>query len=357
MIDIVIGLQYGDEGKGKVVNYLAECHKYDLCIRYNGGCNAGHTVYVDKTETSSVKIVTHLVPSGIIHGIPSIIGDNCYIDLEKLKKELEDLKSNKIELKNKLFISNKCHIITEKHKEEDGNDTIIGTTKSGIGPCATDKYNRCGIKIDEMLLKEYGLEMIELIDVSEYIMNLIKYKNNSSKFPNILIEGAQGFGLDINHGDYPYVTSSHCISTDCFNIGIPIFQLMKRKEIVTIYGIAKIYETYVGAKKFQGSGDVLDEFQKEGNEYGATTNRKRQCNYLNLNLLIDSCWINQVDKLIINKCDIIKKIGVYKLYYNDAMFTFKYFIKMRNFIIDKLCSHIFWLNGSNIMWSETPYGI
>ena len=138
MIDIVIGLQYGDEGKGKIVNYLAESHKYDLCIRYNGGCNAGHTVYVDKTETSSVKIVTHLVPSGIIHGIPSIIGDNCYVDLKKLKKELDDLKSNKIELKT---LSGLGKLGFEKESLRVFQSKIVQTPHSkSVGSALCNKY-------------------------------------------------------------------------------------------------------------------------------------------------------------------------------------------------------------------------
>jgi len=345
MVDIVVGLQYGDEGKGKIVNHLASQKKYDLCIRYNGGANAGHTVY-----KNNIKIVTHQIPTGIIHGIPSVIADNCYVNLDKLKKEINELKEARVNLNEKLFISNKCHLITDKHTELEINENKIGTTKSGIGPCAIDKYGRKGIKLTKQILIDNNLEFINIINLYD-ILSVF-----GGKKLNILIEGAQGFGLDINHGDYPYVTSSHCISTDCFNIGIPIYQYLKiDKNSNTIYGVAKIYETYVGAKEFQPKDDeTLILIQKQGKEFGATTERKRQCNYLDLSYLIKSIWINQIDKLIINKCDIIEEINVFCLFHNDNMLNFSKFEYMKEYIMDHILKNIFWMSKNDIIFSFSP---
>ena len=141
-VDIIVGLQYGDEGKGKIVNQLARTNQYDYCIRYNGGANAGHTIY-----NNGKKIVTHQIPSGLLHGIKSIIADNCYININKLFEECKMLKDNGYTFENNLFISDKCHLITDKHLGIDEKDSIIGTTKSGIGPCAIDKYGRNGIRL------------------------------------------------------------------------------------------------------------------------------------------------------------------------------------------------------------------
>jgi len=351
MIDIVVGLQYGDEGKGKVVNYLASEHNYDYCIRYNGGANAGHTIYKNGT-----KIVTHQIPTGIVYGIPCIIGDNCYLDIERLQREIYELNNIGIDIKNKLFISSKCNVITIMHKIIDSKDKVIGTTKSGIGPCAVDKYNRCGTHVSKELLEKSNL-FLPIVNIDELMINFMQANKKS---PNILIEGAQGYGLDINHGDYPYVTSSHCISTDCFNIGIPIYQYMTKMDIpCNIYGVAKIYETYVGSKKFQpDNNSTLEKIQFLGNEYGATTARKRQCNLLNLSYLIKSIWVNQVDKVIINKCDIITDESLdnkgLSLYHNKNKIDFNTFTEMKKYITNELTSNIFWLKEDNIRWSYSP---
>lgn len=337
--DIVVGLQYGDEGKGKIVNYLASTYKYDYCLRYNGGANAGHTIYINNT-----KIVTHQIPTGFIYGVKSIICDNCYLDIDKLINEINYIKLNCNHLKSinfdNLLISENCHLIMEEYKENDDIDGKIGTTKSGIGPCAIKKYGRngkilrnCKNEIKKLLDLNIG---IKIINTTDYFMKFNRYKLS------FLVEGAQGFGLDINHGDYPYVTSSHCISTDCFNIGIPF----KNKENyqLNVWGISKIYETYVGAKNFnhpdyENNEEYLNNLsliQKQGNEFGATTERPRKCNYLNLNYLIKSIWINQVDILYFNKCDILKEVNIFSLFWNDVLVKFETIDDMIDFIINKI---------------------
>lgn len=353
-IDIIVGLQYGDEGKGKIVNYLAKTNNYDFCIRYNGGANAGHTIY-----NNGHKIVTHQIPSGLLHGIDSIIGDNCYLNVDKLLDECKMLISNGINIKGKLFISEKCHIITDEHLKYDGKDSIIGTTKSGIGPCATDKFRRNGIRICD-IQKNNTLEQllkmgINIINVSGKIYS---YYLANLYYPSILVEGAQGFGLDINHGDYPYVTSSHCIASDCFNLGIPFRDYGYLN--IRVIGIAKIYETYVGNKIFQPEDNLeLKNIQEIGKEFGATTGRRRQCNYLNLNKLLESCFINQVDWLIINKCDILNHpdLQCFKLIYNQQLRTFNSFEAMRKFIRNYLDTLPYLNVTTNINFSSNPNDI
>lgn len=345
--DIVIGLQYGDEGKGKIVNFLAQQNQYDYCLRYNGGANAGHTIYVNDK-----KIVTHQIPSGIVRGLKCIIGDNCYVDAVKLKEEVIMLEEAGISVYSNLYISNKCHYIEDKHINYDKNNNRIGTTCSGIGPVARDKYFRVGNRVMDDMNRLNFLPKKCIIDVSEL---LFKHYQEKTSFARILVEGAQGYGLDITHGDYPYVTSSHCISTDCLNLGIPI------KSIGKVWGVAKIYETYVGAKEFQDIGDAtLKKLQVEGEEFGATTGRPRQCNYLDLNKLYISCWVNNITHLVINKCDIIEKIGVYQLYdTNDDGISmnirFEDLNEMKSYIYSNIRNKIPFIK--DIIFSDNPIGI
>lgn len=348
--DIIIGLQYGDEGKGKIVNYLSSKYSYDYCIRYNGGANAGHTIYIDKK-----KFVTHQIPTGFLYGIPSIIGDNCYLDVNKLVSELKYIKENAnkmiLDRLPTLYVSEKCHIITPEHKGEDDIDDKIGTTKSGIGPCSKDKYSRTGTRVIDCQetkknLKEYN---IEIINTTDFLMNAKLVKNNLS----YLVEGAQGFGLDINHGDYPYCTSSHCIASDCFNLGIPFRENDNYK--VNIYGIAKLYETYVGNKEFHDlNNEELKKIQKEGHEFGSTTERPRQCNYLDLNYLLKSIWVNQCNIVYINKCDVLDNLKYFKLYWNKTIHIFSSIDLMKEFIIDIIKTSTS-ININSIHFEHSPY--
>lgn len=350
--DIVVGLVYGDEGKGKITNYLAQeyiknakqYNNHGLCIRYNGGPNAGHTVYYN-----GVKVVTHQVPTGVIWGMKGLIGDNCYVDLYKLEKEIKEIESLiDIDIVKNLYISKNAHIIQQKHILEDSKDKTIGTTGSGIGPCARDKYERTGLKIGS---NPYHLDGIiphsNIVDSYTIIQHNIKNKGY------MLVEGAQGFGLDITHGDYPYLTSSHCCATDCLNIGIPI------DCIRDIWGVCKAYDTYVGAKQFQNPDDkFLELLQIKGEEFGATTGRPRQCNYLNLDFLIKSININNCSKVIINKCDILESCGkdVYKCYYNNKLHQFKKFSDIKNFINETLLATTY-IYKNNIIFSYSKNDI
>ncbi len=340
-VDIIVGLQYGDEGKGKVVHHLANTQEhYDYCIRYNGGANAGHTVYHE-----GKKIVTHQIPSGILYGIVSVIGDNCYFDFNKLIDEIKMLESNGIQVRDKLIVSSNCHLIQKSHLETDSSDSKIGTTKRGIGPCAIDKYGRTGEKLKndpgvKDILEKFGVKVCKVSTL------LYQFFLDNKREADVLVEGAQGYGLDINHGDYPYVTSSHCISSDVFNLGISYSGDCK------VWGVAKIYETYVGAKTFQQEYDgSLKKIQRVGNEFGATTERPRQCNYLNLNRLVESCFVNQVNILVINKCDILEKINVFRMFEDSKMKEYYMFDNMKRDIEKKLMKLP---NMEQIIFSGSP---
>ena len=325
--DVIVGLQHGDEGKGKVMNWLLRSHrdqtninKYDYCVRFNGGPNAGHTIYINNS-----KIVLHQIPIGIVYGIPSIIGPSCVLDIDKLEKEKADLRSIGItNIESILYISYNTHIIDKKHIEEDRTTDKVGSTLSGIRPTYRDKYNRRGTRVENIPTSDNTLCGCRVIDPYELF-----YKRSETL--NILCEGAQGFELDIDWGDYPFVTSSNCIAGFCCTAGIP------SQTIKKVYGIAKIYETYVGKKRFQPTDDIFKQLQVLGNEFGATTGRPRQCNWLNLKRLVRAIYINGVTDLIINKCDILQQLGVYKLIDTDEhLITFNTFDEMQEYILKQL---------------------
>ena len=309
--DIVIGLQYGDEGKGKVVHLLAKRGRsvYDYCLRYCGGANAGHTIY-----HNGQKVVTHQVPSGILFGIPCIIGGNCYLDVDKLLAEVTMLREHHVNISREpgseyqVYIDLNCHLITDAHRELDGKDTLIGTTKSGIGPCATSKYGRTGIRLMDSptAIKSLNDAGIQCVSVTKLLM---EFTGANRRFPRMLVEGAQAWGLDITHGVYPYVTSSHCLASDCLNVGGICLQGTDRfgnTYSTRVWGVAKAYETYVGARQFQDLVDpILDQIQEVGAEFGSTTGRKRQCNYIDLDRLAEAAFVNQVTHVVINKCDVL----------------------------------------------------
>ena len=301
--DIVVDLQYGDSGKGKVAHSLCNTNDYTHVIRYNGGCNAGHTIY-HKGE----KFVTHHIPCGVFYGIKSIIGPGCVVHPETFFKEIEDLEKRGISAKKLIKVASNAHIITDFHRLEDGKDTDIGTTRRGNGPAYRDKYNRKGVRvIEDGRFSPYIIDMYE---------ELYENPEIESEDIKILFEGAQGFGLDVDWGDYPYVTSSHCTAGSAILNGVPF------KCIRDVWGVAKIYETYVGAKEFEGVDEIFSEIRELGNEYGATTGRPRQINWLDFDLLKMATRINGVTKLVINKMDILDKVDTWNLFNGDNLYEF-----------------------------------
>ena len=302
LADVVVDLQYGDCGKGKIAHALCRKNDYTHVIRYNGGCNAGHTIYHE-----GVKFVTHHIPCGVFFGVKSIIGPGCVIHVDTLLKEIEELEEAGIPARSLTYIASNAHLITDFHRIEDQKDEEIGTTKRGNGPAYRDKYGRKGVRaLEDPRLQDYLISMYQEL-----------HENEEFEEVKILFEGAQGFGLDIDWGDYPYVTSSHC------TVGSAILNGVPPKCIRNVWGVAKIYETYVGAKDFEGPDEIFEEIRRLGNEFGATTGRPRQINWLDFDMLKMSSRINGVDKLVINKMDILESVDSWCLYDGPNLYQFK----------------------------------
>ena len=316
--DVVIGLQHGDEAKGKVTHYLCKYKDYTHVLRFNGGCNAGHTIYHEGR-----KFVTHHIPAGVFYGIKSIIGPGCVVNVEQFFKELAELEEGGVNAKGKIFIAKNTHVISDAHVQEEHSEKKIGTTKRGNGPAYRDKYARLGVQAkDVSALKPY------LIDLYEEFYSI-------PCSVNILCEGAQGFELDIDWGDYPYVTSSHCGVAGALLNGIP------HNSVEDVWGVGKVYETYVGAKQFEPIDDPEErEFfarmREAGEEYGATTGRPRQCNYLNLSNLKRSIAVNAVNKLVLNKVDVLRSLDTWRLINNDEIISFSGENEMLDFVKKEL---------------------
>ena len=293
IVDVVIGMQYGDEGKGKIANQMAASGEYDYVIRFNGGGNAGHTIYLN-----GEKIVTHLVPCGILHGIPSVIGNGCVINTQKLFDELEYLEGFGFDT-SILKIAENAHIITQDHIDEDSKDTKIGTTRTGNGPCYRDKFARTGLRAKDVP------------ELAPYLVDMHSLIHSSPK--SFLAEGAQGYWLDVDFGDYPYVTSSNT------GVGAVLNNGFNYKQVRNVIGVIKCYSTYVGAKGYQKDDERFERLREIGQEYGATTGRPRQIDWLNIEEVIVACQMNGVTKLIINKMDVLRQVDSAWNYYENNM--------------------------------------
>jgi adenylosuccinate synthase len=299
-------------------------------VRYNGGGNAGHTIFHNGN-----KYVTHFIPCGVLYGIKSIIGPGCVVDPLKLENEVKELEEAGFNVRENLFIDKRVHIILPSYIEEDSKDIMIGTTKTGNGPTYRNKYNRSGIRACDYLPSEM------LIDVYEEF-----YGNKKVR---ILFEGAQGFELDIDWGDYPYVTSSHC------TVGSAILNGVPPQKIRNVYGVAKAYRTYVGQKTFEGDSDHFESIRIEGQEFGATTGRPRQINWIDMNDLIKAMNINGVTNLIINKIDVLGKVGIFKSIVNGVEYTYETMEEMEESISDEI--RMSGLSPKEIIFSKTPLSI
>lgn len=329
VVDIVLGIQSGDEAKGKICHELAGSGEYTHTMRFNGGCNAGHTIF-----HNGKKYVTHLVPAGIFWGLPSIIGGGCVVDVDKFLKEVNEL--SKDFDTSVIKICKNAHLITAQHVREERSESKIGTTKTGNGPAYRDKASRVGIRAEsDPRLKDF------LIDPYDWIWSGEKNKT-------VLMEGAQGFGLDIDWGDYPYVSSSSC------SVSAAVAAGFSPKKIRKIIGAAKPYETYVGSKSFGGTHPELAKLQQIGAEVGATTGRARQCNWMNLQQMIRAVNTNGVTELILNKFDVFTQANEYRLFDScGCEMTFgkniESFVKhVERKLIDN-CRDL-----ENIVWSTSP---
>ena len=335
-VDVLLGLQWGDEGKGKIVDVLTE--KYDVIARFQGGPNAGHTL-----EFDGIKHVLHTIPSGIFHkNAINVVGNGVVIDPIIFKQEIDALKSLNVDLTSSLLLSKKAHLILPTHKILDGasekakGKRKIGSTLKGIGPTYMDKTGRNGLRIGDISLTDFedkyhklfekhrrllddnfhgfdiqkleadffeGIELIKTfnhIDSEHYLHQAIK----SGK--HILAEGAQGTLLDIDFGSYPFVTSSNTISAGaCTGLGIA------PNSINEVYGIFKAYCTRVGSGPFPTElfDTIGESIGKAGNEFGATTGRKRRCGWLDLPALKYAISINGVTKLMMMKADVLSHLN------------------------------------------------
>lgn len=327
--DVVFGTAWGDEGKGKIVQHLIQKNKYDVCARFNGGPNAGHTIYHE-----GEKIVTHGIPTGVVYGCEGLIGPGCVVDLIKLENELKYLEEKFLGIRDRVKIAYNAHVIDEEAIEEDKKSDQVGTTLSGIGPTYSRKALRTGKRICDFV-KDKKVLGCEVVDSSNYL-----------KRRTILFEGAQGFLLDPDWGTYPYVTSSSCLVSQVLTTGIPFSSLRN------VWGVAKMYDTYVGSMKMMPENDQeLRDIQTLGNEFGATTGRPRQCNWMNLDNLLKAIWVNGIDTLVVNKCDIVTTIGLFKLYHNGDLVEFDSIGEMKQYITrfiigQGVCKTIY--------WSESP---
>ncbi|MBX3239721.1 MAG: adenylosuccinate synthase [Chitinophagaceae bacterium] len=332
MVDVLLGLQWGDEGKGKIVDYFAS--GYDLIARFQGGPNAGHTLYINDK-----KVVLHQIPSGIFHDhIVNLIGNGVVLDAVTLKKECETVASFGVDYTKNLYISERTNLILPTHRALDkaseslkGNDKI-GSTLKGIGPAYMDKTGRNALRVGDILDKNFTTQYIRLRlkhqklldsmhfneDISaweeeffEGIEFMRKFKIvNGEYFINekirqnkkVLAEGAQGSMLDVDFGTFPFVTSSNTISAGvCTGLGVPP---QKIKEVI---GVTKAYCTRVGGGPFPTElhDDTGEKLRKIGNEFGATTGRPRRCGWIDLVALNFACMVNGVTQLVMTKADVL----------------------------------------------------
>ena len=338
--DVVIDLQAGDTGKGKVAHHLARENKYGAVIRYNGGANAGHTIYHE-----GKKIVTHQVPVGAFYNIPCIIGPGCVVNLIQLHNEMAMLREHGFTVR--LYIDKRCHVTTEEHLSEDGKDMKIGTTRQGIGPTYRDKYARTGMRIGDLVKYADPSLPYELIDIYQFL-----YGRPVSNL-DVLLEGAQGFQIDIDWGDYPYVTSSHC------TVGSVALNGVAPRYWRNVYGVMKAYETYSGFKTFNNGYEnakaqpFLDKIQELGQEFGATTGRKRQVRWLDLDGVIQAMYINNITDVIINKVDILDQVGLYGVFARGKFHEFKTPNGFRGFVEDHISTY-YKPTLNSITWSTSP---
>ncbi len=339
MIDVLLGLQWGDEGKGKIVDYLAA--KYDIIARFQGGPNAGHTLYVNGS-----KVVLHTIPSGVFqpHCL-NLIGNGVVIDPVTLQKEINTIKPLQPDMLDRLYISSRAHLIIPTHRALDAASEAakgkekIGSTLKGIGPAYMDKTGRNGLRVGDILsknfrqkyeqLKEKHLQMMKqyeetvnwqeweasFFEAVEYISTLqivngeYWLDGHLKDGKNVLAEGAQGSLLDVDFGTYPFVTSSNTISAGvCNGLGVA------PSQVGDVYGITKAYCTRVGGGPFPT--ELLDEtgedLRKAGSEFGATTGRPRRCGWIDLVALRYAVMLSGVTKLIITKTDVLDSFNPIK---------------------------------------------
>jgi len=340
MVDVILGLQWGDEGKGKIVDFFAK--DYDVIARFQGGSNAGHTLYVDNK-----KVVLHQIPSGIFHEHKTnLIGNGVVLDPVSLLRECKSVEAFGVDPKKNLFISHRTHLILPTHRALDkaseaskGLDKI-GSTLKGIGPAYMDKTGRNGLRVGDLLDKSFTTQYIKLRMKHQRLLDNFNFQEDISQWEEeffeavdalrelnivngeyfinqklaegkkILAEGAQGSMLDVDFGTFPFVTSSSTISAGvCTGLGIA------PQRIREIIGVSKAYCTRVGSGPFptelhDETGELI---RKLGNEFGATTGRPRRCGWMDLVALNFACMINGVTQIVMTKADILDGLSSLKV--------------------------------------------
>lgn len=332
MIDVLLGLQWGDEGKGKIVDYLAA--QYDIIARFQGGPNAGHTLYVD-----GQKVVLRTIPSGVFQShCLNLIGNGVVIDPVSLQSELTQLVSIRPDVLERLFVSQKAHLILPTHRALDAASEAskgvdkIGSTLKGIGPAYMDKTGRNGLRVGDVLNKDFDKKYEQLKQKHVQMLRQYNYDVNWQEWEaeffesikylrslqivnaeywldahlkngkKILAEGAQGSMLDIDYGTYPFVTSSNTIASGvCNGLGVA------PSRIGEVYGISKAYCTRVGSGPFPTELDdeTGEALRKAGNEFGAVTGRSRRCGWIDLVALRYTVMLSGVTQIILTKADVL----------------------------------------------------
>ncbi|MBS1661487.1 MAG: adenylosuccinate synthase [Bacteroidetes bacterium] len=340
MVDVILGLQWGDEGKGKIVDFFAP--RYDLIARFQGGPNAGHTLYVNDK-----KIVLHQIPSGIFHEkTANLIGNGVVLDPVTLKRECESVAAFGVDYRKNLYISQRTHLILPTHRALDKASEMskgqekIGSTLKGIGPAYMDKTGRNGLRVGDLLDKSFTTQYIKLRlkhqklldslnfheDISaweEEFLEALEFMRgfkivNGEYFINdkiaqgqkVLAEGAQGSMLDVDFGTFPFVTSSNTISAGvCTGLGVA------PQKIRDVIGVSKAYCTRVGSGPFPTELEDAtgEELRKTGNEFGATTGRPRRCGWIDGVALKFACMINGVTKIVMTKADVLDAFSELKV--------------------------------------------
>ncbi len=339
---VVVGAQWGDEGKGKIIDILSK--SADYVVRYQGGNNAGHTVV-----NRHGQFVLHLVPSGAFHPkTRCVIGNGVVVDPEALLGEIRSLQAKGISVKGRLFVSERAHLIFPFHKiidrlrEAKKGVVKIGTTGRGIGPCYSDKAQRTGIRVVDLLNPPYFRKKLEetLLEKNEIFRRIYRHKGFSAaelcsqylrfgkairpyvadtttllneairKKRSILFEGAQGTHLDIDHGTYPFVTSS-CATSGGATVGSGV----PPTAIDRVIGVVKAYTTRVGEGPFptEFGPDLMDRMRKKGNEFGATTGRPRRCGWFDAVLARYSCVVNGISEIAVTKLDVLDELDAIKI--------------------------------------------
>ena len=346
-VTVILGSQWGDEGKGKLIDILAD--KFDIVARATGGANAGHTIHIKdlKNPGKTSKFVFHLIPAGMLNEKPvCIIGNGVVIHLETMFEEIQVLKDAGIKVDGRLFISDRAHVVFEYHKivdelqEDKKGDKKVGTTKRGIGPCYTDKIRRNGIRMVDLLDEgfeakyRHNVEMLEAMygkfeydkekEIAEHkkmaeilkpmvLESAYSLNNALNNGKTVLVEGANGALLDIDHGTYPFVTSSNAsIGGICSGLGVSAVRIGE------IIGIMKAYTTRVGAGPFPSelTDDLGNKIREAGGEYGATTGRPRRCGWFDAAVARYSAMVNGLTSMNLTKLDVLTGIPTLKILTN-----------------------------------------